>query len=209
MILDRLVHNYTPMGRPREFDERQALEQAMQVFWAKGYEAASLCDLIQAMGLSKSSFYDTFGGKNDLFIATLDWYRDTVVASFTGKLRSRSEELGSARAAIAEAFDMAVESAAGDEGRRGCFLGNCAVEVSGNDPVAAARIRAGIGATENAFHDAIRTGQGQGEIAAKHDPRALARSLTSSLNGLRMMAKVNPEEARLRDIAGLALSVLD
>jgi len=181
----------------------------MQVFWAKGYESASLCDLIAAMGLSKSSFYDTFGGKNDLFIATLDWYRDTVLACFTEKLQSRSAELGSARAAIAEAFDMAVQSAAGHEGQRGCFLGNCAAEVSGSDPVAAARIRAGIGATETAFHDAIVTGQAQGEIAAKHKARALARSLTSSLNGLRTMAKVDPNEARLRDIAGLALSVLD
>ncbi len=197
------------MGRPREFDERQALEQAMHVFWKKGYESTTLCDLIEAMGLSKSSFYDTFGGKNELFIATLDWYSDTVVASFTGQLRSRSAALGSARAAITEAFDMVVEAAAGPGGRRGCFLGNCAVEVSSSDPAAAARIRAGIGATENAFHDAILTGQDQGDIAAGSDPRALARSLTSSLNGLRVMAKVNPEEARLRDIARLALSVLD
>jgi TetR/AcrR family transcriptional regulator, transcriptional repressor for nem operon len=197
------------MGRPREFDERQALEQAMHVFWAKGYEAASLCDLIEAMGLSKSSFYDTFGGKNDLFIATLDWYRDTVVANFTGKLRARTGELGSARAAINEVFDMVVEAAAGGAGPRGCYLGNCAVEVSGTDPVAAARIRAGLSATENAFHDAVLSGQDQGEIAAKNDPRALAKSLTSSLNGLRVMAKINPEEAGLRDIARLALSVLD
>ncbi len=209
MILDRRVHNYHSMGRPREFDEQQALEQAMHVFWAKGYEAASLCDLIQAMDISKSSFYDTFGGKNELFNATLDWYRNTVQAKFIEKLLTRTQELGSARAAIAEVFDMTVATATNREGPQGCFLGNCAVEVSSSDPVAAARIRAGISATENAFHDAILTGQSQGSIAATHNPRALARSLTSSLNGLRVTAKVDPEEATLRDIAHLAVSVLD
>lgn len=197
------------MGRPREFDQDQALEQAMQVFWAKGYESASLCDLIEAMGLSRSSFYDTFGGKNELFIATLDRYSDTVLAGFTGKLRARGEALGSARAAIEEIFAMAVDSAASPKGQRGCYLGNCAVEISASDPAAAARIRAGMSATENAFHDAVLTGQDQGEIARDHDPRALARSLTASLNGLRVMAKVKPGKTALRDIARLALSVLD
>ncbi len=181
----------------------------MQVFWAKGYESASLCDLIEAMGLSRSSFYDTFGGKNELFIATLDRYSDTVLAGFTGKLRARGEALGSARAAIEEIFAMAVDSAASPKGQRGCYLGNCAVEISASDPAAAARIRAGMSATENAFHDAVLTGQDQGEIARDHDPRALARSLTASLNGLRVMAKVKPGKTALRDIARLALSVLD
>lgn len=181
----------------------------MQVFWAKGYESASLCDLIEAMGLSKSSFYDTFGGKNELFIATLDRYRDTVLAGFTGKLRSRIEALNSARAAIEEVFAMTVKAASGAEDLRGCYLGNCAVEMSCEDPVAAARIRAGMKATEKAFHDAVLTGQEQGEIAATHDPRALARSLTSSLNGLRVMAKVKPGKETLHDIARLALTVLD
>ena len=49
------------MARPREFEPRQALEHAMGVFWTKGYEAASLADLIGAMGISKSSLYETYG----------------------------------------------------------------------------------------------------------------------------------------------------
>ena len=62
------------MGRPREFNENEALESAMQVFWAKGYDGASLGELTSAMGLSKSSLYDTFGSKHELFIAAVERY---------------------------------------------------------------------------------------------------------------------------------------
>ncbi len=197
------------MGRPREFDQNQALDRAMQVFWAKGYEAASLCDLTEAMGLSKSSLYDTFGGKNDLFVATIERYRQTVQAKFLGELQARQRETGSARAAIAAIFDRAVEAAVRPDGRQGCFLGNCAVEIAGSDPGAAARVRAAMRATEDGFYEAVKAGQDRGEIASDRDARALARSLTSSQNGLLVMAKLDPDEAALRDIARLAVSVLD
>ena len=181
----------------------------MEVFWAKGYEAASLCDLTEAMGLSKSSFYDTFGGKNDLFVAAIDRYRETVQAKFLAELQARRRETGSARAAIAALFDQMVDSAVRPDGGHGCFLGNCAVEIAGSDAKAAARVRAAMKATENAYHEAVKAGQDQGEIALDRDARALARSLTSSQNGLLVMAKLDPDEAALRDIAKLAVSVLD
>ena len=59
------------MARPREFDEDEVLEQAMQVFWRRGYRATSLNDLLAAMDLSKSSFYETFGTKRELLLTAL------------------------------------------------------------------------------------------------------------------------------------------
>ena len=76
------------MARPREFDSDQALEKAMQVFWTKGYEATSLSDLLSAMGISKSSFYATFGSKHELFLATLDRYGETHGAQLIALLKS-------------------------------------------------------------------------------------------------------------------------
>ena len=63
------------MGRPREFEAAEALRQAMHVFWSKGYEGASLADILHATGLSKSSLYATFGDKRTLFLAAFDAYR--------------------------------------------------------------------------------------------------------------------------------------
>lgn len=193
------------MGRPREFDEGQALERAMQVFWAKGYEPASLHDLTRAMGLSRSSLYETFGSKHGLFLAALERYGDLIV----GRLAAELAGDGSPRQAIARVFELAVDSATRQRDRRGCFLGNCAVEVAPSDRAAAARVRAGLARMEDAFHAAIVGAQRAGEIAPGRDPRALARYLTSSLNGLRVMAKANPERAALEDVVRLVLGSLD
>lgn len=193
------------MGRPRTFDERQALDRALEVFWAKGYEAASLSDLTQAMGLSKSSFYHAFGSKHDVFLAAIDRYGRTVAAGLAADLSQDKP----ARAAIAAVFDAAVEQVAGAGDRRGCFIGNCAAEVAASDPAAAERVVAGLRRIENAFHDAVLRGQAAGDIPARHDARALARYLTSSLNGLRVVAKANPDAAALRDVVRIALTALD
>ena len=72
------------MARPREFDATEALSKAMDVFWTKGYEATSLCDLLEAMDLSKSSFYDTFGSKHEVFLDTIRYYKKTMTAQITG-----------------------------------------------------------------------------------------------------------------------------
>ncbi len=62
------------MARPREFNEEKALDRAMRVFWTQGYEGTSLHDLLGAMGISKSSFYETFGSKRDLFMRSLEHF---------------------------------------------------------------------------------------------------------------------------------------
>ncbi|MFQ5775406.1 MAG: TetR/AcrR family transcriptional regulator [Kiloniellaceae bacterium] len=193
------------MGRPREFDENEALERAMEVFWAKGYEAASLQDLTEAMGLSRSSFYETFGSKHALFLAAIERYGDIIARRLEADLAGCRP----AREAIARVFEIAVETAVDEGDLRGCFLGNCAVEVSPNDPAAAAQVRAGLARIEDKFYQAVRRGQNAGEIPTERDARALARYLVGSLNGLRVTAKANPDAAALRDIVRIVLAALD
>ena len=77
------------MARPREFDVDDALDRAMNVFWAKGYEATSMSDLMAAMDLSKSSLYDTFGSKHELFLSALQRYKRQ--GNGTGSRRGRPE----------------------------------------------------------------------------------------------------------------------
>jgi len=192
------------MGRPREFDKGEALEAGMRVFWARGYDGTSLCDLIDAMGISKSSFYETFGSKHDLFLASLDYYRDNVIGLLPLKLASAK----SPRAGIVAAFDLILDPPSQDR-PQGCFIGRCAVETAGHDLAATTRITAGIEETVDAFHAAVEQAQVLGEIPADRDARALAHYLVSSLNGLRVMAEAKADRTTLEDVVRLTLATLD
>ena len=194
------------MARPREFDTEEALDRATEVFWSKGYEATSLCDLIAAMGISKSSFYDTFGSKHELFLAALDHYNSGVAGRGAEALIAGAE---SARAGIAAIFDHHIGLMADQGDRRGCFLNNCAVEVASHDPAAAAKVSAGLGRMEAAFLEAVERGQAAGEISGRHSATALARYLTVSLNGLIVVAKAGRDRLALKEVARIALAALD
>jgi TetR/AcrR family transcriptional regulator, transcriptional repressor for nem operon len=193
------------MARPREFDSTEALDQAMQVFWSKGYEATSLSDLVDAMKLSKSSFYDTFGSKHEVFLAAIEHYKQTVAC----QISSLATLEAPARKLIAGLFDRAVSRITEKDGRRGCFLNNCCVEVALHDPKAAKLIGGGFAIVEDTFFALIERGQKEGDIDEDKDPRALARYLTSCLNGLMVVGKANPDPTALADVARISLTALD
>ena len=193
------------MARPREFEIDEALEQAMRVFWAKGYEAASLHDLIEAMGLSKSSLYRAFGSKHELFLSTIDHYVRTITVRRAAALIAEGSDV---RSGITSLFNGFLEDILCQHERLGCFLNNCAVEVAAGDPAAAKRVEAGLAHLAETFHDAVRRGRATGEIPVESDPRALARYLTSSLHGLIVMAKLKPDRQALEDVTRIVLSAL-
>ena len=193
------------MARPREFDTTEALAKAMGVFWAKGYKGASLNDLTGAMGISKSSFYDTFGDKHRLYLSAIDHYDDKMLGWMIGILEGDTPP----RQAIARVLDTLIDNAVAGSGRLGCLLGNSAIEVSPHDEEVAAAVNKALARIARAFYLAIVRGQQGGDIAARHDARALARYLLAAVNGLLVIAKTNPDREVLTDIARVALSALD
>lgn len=193
------------MARPREFSTEEALDKALQVFWSKGYEATSLCDLLDAMGISKSSFYDTFGSKHELLLAALERYQQTETTRMLALLCGEMP----AKQAIATVFARAIDKLTGAGTRQGCFINNCAVEISPHDPQAAKRVQACQCSLEDAFFGAVTRGQQAGDIPAKRDARALARFLNTSLAGLAVMAKGGALRPALEDAASITLQALD
>jgi len=195
------------MARPREFDTTRALEQAMRVFWAQGFEATSLCDLLGAMGLSKSSLYETFGSKHELYLAALDHYNRTVTATRVAAVIAAHD---SPKAGIAAVFEGLIDSTIKSQGGCcGCFVTNSAVEVAPRDPAAARRVCHCLDHVESAFCEALGRARAAGEIPDDRDPQALARYLNSSLNGLMVMAKARPDRDALNDVARIVLQTLD
>lgn len=192
------------MARPREFDVDAALERAMRVFWAKGYESTSLDDLCDATGLGRSSLYAAFVDKRELYLRALDHYEEEAASRVAAAL-ARPLPI---REAIASFLSRIIDDIVDGPGRRGCFIGNCAAELSRQDREAAARVRHSLARVEAVFRDALARAQARGEIAATSDVNALARFLTSGIQGLRLVGKANPDRASLDDITAVMLRCL-
>jgi len=192
------------VARPKAFDRDKALLAAMQVFWVKGYEATSLEDLLAAMAIGRQSLYDTFGDKRALFMEALARYRDLVDAYLRGCLA----DAPTVKAAFRRLFMQVVDEPQAHQ-RRGCLLVNSAVELAPHHPAAAKLVVAYQRATERLFRRGLELARERGELPADRDTRALARYLVSALQGLRVMAKADPNRAALRDVVGVALGVLD
>src|SRR3977135_1973575 len=106
-----------PNGRPREFDADQALDRALQVFWRKGYEGASLPDLTRAMGINRPSLYAAFGNKEALFRKALDSYHDGPAAFVRGAL-----EEPTARAVVEALLRGTVDLLSSPRNPPGCLM---------------------------------------------------------------------------------------
>ncbi len=193
------------MGRKREFDRDEVLDRAIEAFWCKGYEATSVQDLLDEMGINRGSLYDTFGDKHTLFLAAIDRYYDKALACTVLRL----EAPGNARAAIELAIRDAGICAGADTQRKGCLITNSAVELAPHCGETAGRVARYYRQTEDAFCRAVGRARAEGGIGSRMDDRALARFITCSLQGLQVFSKVDPDRAAFRDVAEVIISALD
>jgi TetR/AcrR family transcriptional regulator, transcriptional repressor for nem operon len=188
--------------RTKEFEPLEALDAAMELFWRKGYEAASMRELLDAMGIGRGSLYDTFGDKHALFLAALDRFQE-VRTSWVEEVLA-----GSGLDGVREVFRRSVEGLVEFEPRRGCLLANSAVELAPHDPEVAGRISRYVQRTEEAFEGALVRAREEGEIPADSDPKALARFLVNTLHGMRVLARAGSERETLEDIVHVTLGSL-
>ena len=193
------------MPRPRQFEREDVVQKALEIFWRQGYQATSVQDLVAATGLNRGSLYDTFGDKHGLFLEVVEYYRSHVTARRLAKL----EEPGPAREKIATFFKEVVEFSLGEGRLLGCLMTNSAIELAPHDRDTRLAVAANMGAMEAAFRRVLTRAKRDGELAADKSPTDLARFLTATANGLRVMAKVSPDRTTLRSVVRIALEALD
>lgn len=189
----------------KQFDVDEGLERAMRAFWARGYEATSMQDLVALMGVNRGSLYATYGAKRSLFLRALRHYDTVYRSGFFAEL----ERDHGPRQAILAVFDAAVEMSQRAGGRDGCFLVNTSIEMSAHDPEIATVVAHGLAKTEEFFRRMIRAGHAAGEIPAHVDAVTAARGLLALLTGLRVLARSRPEMALLTSVAGHAAGLLE
>ncbi|MFF4696763.1 TetR/AcrR family transcriptional regulator [Streptomyces chattanoogensis] len=192
------------MGRPKQFDPDAAVDQAMEVFWRKGYAATTPQDLVDALGIGKGSLYNAFGSKHALFEKALCRYRDSQALALIEML----EEKGPVKDRLRKALRFLAETDLADPDRRGCMAVNTAAELAGTDEVAADLVRRMFDRTEGAFRALVEEGQRAGEIAPGRDAHAIGSLLLNAVVGLRLMARIAEGPDRLSRVIDATVDVL-
>ncbi|WP_067483280.1 TetR/AcrR family transcriptional regulator [Actinomadura hibisca] len=192
------------MGRPKQFDPDTAVEQAMQVFWSKGYAATTPQDLVDALGIGKGSLYNAFGSKHALFERALQRYRDSQAIALIHVL----EQPGSVRERLRGTLLMLAEMDLADPERRGCMAINTVAERGDADPPALDMIKRMFDRTEAAFQALIEEGKRSGEVAPDRDARALGSLLLNTVIGLRLLARTADGPDRLHRVIDAVLDSL-
>src|SRR5690349_9288668 len=184
------------MARQKEFNRDEVLHKAMEVFWTRGYEGASIQDLVKHMGINRQSIYDTFGDKHSLFLQALDRYCEIQ----SRKVFEILDRPGSVKRNLNLLYQEVVNTALSEEGRRGCFVGNAMSELAGRCEETAARTCNSVASAERTFQRALQRGKQQGELSTVRDTRAVARFLYCSFQGLLLLAKATNDRRFLNDV---------
>lgn len=192
------------MARHKEFDPDAVLDKALELFWERGFEATSMADLVERLGIGRASLYATYGSKHDLYLKALDRY---LLKQDPSPLEFLSRP-GPALPLVRALVQRYAQECAGDAGRRGCMIVNAAIERLPGDTLVERRVALAWDGLEAALTAALHRAQAQGELAQDKDPRGLGRFLLVFLQGLRVVAKAQWEPARILDAAKEALSVL-
>jgi TetR/AcrR family transcriptional repressor of nem operon len=192
------------MARPKKFDPEEAVGQAMDVFWAKGFAGATPKELGDRMGIGRGSLYNEFASKRDLFTLALERYETEACRVFLSMLVGK----GRVRPRLRKFLLAIVETDLSDPERRGCLGVNAAVEMSPHDAAAKALVTRLFAQTERHVKAAIEEGQSTGEIDASKDAAALASFVLNAMIGMRVIGKVDNDDQRLRRVVDTVMQAL-
>ncbi|WP_255371365.1 TetR/AcrR family transcriptional regulator [Cupriavidus sp. YR651] len=192
LTIDRRIE----MARPREFDEDTVLEAAMQRFWNNGYEATSMRDLADHTGTTTPSLYNAFGDKRAIYRLVLDRYVRLTLETCSAIFGSDDPPLR----ALERYFDANVEEVLADRLHKGCFVVNTALEVAPHDQDFRDVVTEVFAGMEKSVRDCVAAGQRDGSILTSQPPGDIARLALSTILGLRVLARTNPDRELLTGV---------
>lgn len=191
-------------GRPRTFVETEALDLAMGLFWRMGYEGTSMDALTGAMGISRSSLYQSFGNKEALFLSAVEHYARTRIEPLLEALDSG----GGFRSDLAAFLDAVVRHATADPERLGCLVASVLSDAAGSDPRLRAELGRRFAAVEARIAERVAHAQSVGEMSGAASPATVAAVVGALARGLMLSARAGVAPETLRDTSKGAVAIL-
>jgi TetR/AcrR family transcriptional regulator, transcriptional repressor for nem operon len=193
------------MARNKAFEEVQIIDKAKLLFQSKGFEGTSMQDLVETLNLSRSSIYDTFGDKHQLYCKALNAYCQENAYNLAKQAESINETLPF----IKDLFNSIIEQSKKDTDKKGCYVVNAIIEFSDKNPEIKTIIDANNQAFEKMLEKLLIKAQANKEISKDKNPKQLAKFLFTTVYGLRVRAKANTSITDLKAISEIALSTLN
>ncbi|MBV8276293.1 MAG: TetR/AcrR family transcriptional regulator [Verrucomicrobia bacterium] len=197
----RLAQGRRSRGRPREFDQETALDQALELFWRQGYEGTSIADLRKAIGITAPSLYAAFGSKEELYRRVLERYLAGLGRTLADALRDERDTYTAVKRFLLES----AEKFASPKYPPGCLIScavpTCAPENRAVAEVVAAKRTGSVHTLRHRFQRAVKNG----ELPRGTDTEQLARFYGAVIQGMSMQALDGAGAKALRGIAETAL----
>ena len=188
------------MGRPREFDVDKALDLALQVFWRKGYEGASMADLTETMGITKPSLYSAFGNKEELFRKALDRYVDGPGGYFQVALAKPT-----ARAVVEHLLYESADAVTDPNHPPGCLAVQGALSCGDAAESIKQELMSRRAKGEQDLRQRFERAIAEGDLPQGSDAADLAAYISAILQGMAVQAAGGTTREQLRKIAEMAL----
>lgn len=192
------------MARTKQFDERQALVSAMLVFWEKGYEGTSLNDLEQAMGLKRTSIYNTFGNKGALFERVLSCYKESVMSALFAELDGAPGIREGIRRMLNGALDIHFD----EHNPGGCLVVLSLMESGQHDEQAQTSMQQTIQELKSGLQTRLNKAKKSGELSKDLDAGSTATTIATTMTGMMVMGKANFTRASLKKTVNQVVSLL-
>jgi len=193
------------MARAKQFDERQALVSAMLVFWEKGYEATSIQDLEHAMGLHRTSIYNTFGNKRAIFERVMSCYKESVMSALFAELDTAPNIREGVRKLLNSALDIHFD----EDNPGGCLVVLSILESGQHDEQAQASMQQTMQNLKSALQVRLSNAKKSGELSKDLNAGSTATTIATTLAGMMVMGKANFSKAALKKTVNQVAGLLD
>ncbi|PHN04201.1 TetR/AcrR family transcriptional regulator [Flavilitoribacter nigricans] len=193
------------MPRVKQFDEKEVLKKAMEVFWKKGFYATSMQELVDGMGINRASLYDTFGSKEELFDQAFKLYQQENQEKIRAFLFSQQP----VQRGILRLFEKAIDGALRDPDTKGCFVVNATTEMVSTDCTMHTMLTENRLDFEQLFYDYLQAGSARGEITPEKDLKAIAALIFTLYNGVMVLTKVNRKKEELMAAVRAGITILE
>ena len=192
------------IGRPRAFDADRALDRALEVFWRKGYEGATLSELTKAMGINPPSLYAAFGNKEGLFRKALDRYWRLRTAFWDEALAAPT-----ARRVAEKLLQSTAKFLSDPCHPKGCLTVHGALAPGGENDCIRCELETRRATSQAAIRERLKRAKREGDLPADADPAALARFLATVMEGMAVQAASGASRKDLERVATTALRAFD